>query len=296
MEFLQELNKKAAIVDDALDKFLPPDNAYPSIIHQAIRYSVFAGGKRLRPAMVMAAAEAVNGDGLKVLPAACALELIHTYSLVHDDLPAMDNDDFRRGKLTNHKVYGEAIAVLTGDALLTFAFQLLAGLSKDGLFPPEVVVRVIAEVAKDAGTNGLIGGQVVDTISANQEIDSKTLEYIHNHKTGSLYRASIRTGAILAGAPEAELSALTFYAEHLGLAFQITDDILDVVGDTVKIGKPVGSDQKNNKATYPSIWGLEEAREKAFYFAEQALNQISIFGSKAQFLRELVHFIINRDH
>ena len=296
MEFLQELKKKADLTDAALNQYLPPENSYPTLIHQTMRYSIFAGGKRLRPAMVLAAAEAVGGDTGKVMPAACALELIHTYSLVHDDLPAMDNDDFRRGKPTNHKVFGEAMAILAGDALLTMAFQLLAGLSDNGEFTPEAIVKVIAEISCAAGTAGLIGGQVVDITSANQEIDAETLKYIHRKKTGALFRAAIRSGAILSGANEDELAALTSYAEHFGLAFQITDDILDVVGDMSKIGKPVGSDEKNNKVTYPSLYGLDEAYRLANRSAEQALTALEPFGEKALFLKELVKFVVNRDY
>ena len=296
MDFLRELKKKADLTDTALDQYLPPENSYPALIHQAMRYSIFAGGKRLRPAMVLAATEAVGGDTGKVMPAACALELIHTYSLIHDDLPAMDNDDFRRGKPTNHKVFGEAMAILAGDALLTMAFQLLANLSGNGKVAPEAVVKVIAEISGAAGTAGLIGGQVVDIVSANQEIDAETLKYIHSKKTGALFCAAIRSGAILSGANESELAALTSYAEHFGLAFQITDDILDVVGDMKKTGKPVGSDEKNNKATYPSLYGLDEAYRLAKHSAEHALTALESFGEKALFLIELVKFVVSRDY
>jgi len=292
VDFKEELKKKAAVVEEALDRYLPPADAYPPLIHQAMRYSVTGGGKRLRPALVMAGAEAVGGNAVDVLPAACALELIHTYSLVHDDLPAMDNDDYRRGKLTNHKVYGEAVAVLVGDALLTLAFQLLA---ENKGSRPENVMRVIHEIAVGAGTFGLIGGQVVDTFSAGEEISEATLEYIHRHKTGALYRVSIRAGAILAGARETELASLTEYAEHLGLAFQIKDDILDIEGDEKKIGKPVGSDIKNKKATYPSLFGMEMSREKARLAAAHAQAALMPFGKEADFLRVLVQFVIDRD-
>jgi geranylgeranyl diphosphate synthase type II len=292
VNFKDELKRKAALVEDALERYLPPAGAYPPLIHQAMRYSVLAGGKRLRPALVMAGAEAVGGNPADVLPAACALELIHTYSLIHDDLPAMDNDDYRRGKPTNHKVYGEAMAILAGDALLTLAFQLLA----ENKSPrPEDVVRVVREVAVGAGTFGLIGGQVVDTFSEGEEINESTLEYIHRHKTGALYRAAVRAGAILAGAPDEQLAALTEYAEQLGLAFQIKDDILDIEGDEKKIGKPVGSDIKNKKATYPSLFGLDKSREKARLAADGALAALGMFGKEADFLRQLVQFVIERD-
>lgn len=291
MDFEEALTKRALVIDEALELYLPPADAYPPLIHQAMRYSVRGGGKRLRPVLVQAVAEVVGGQAEDVLPAACALEMIHCYSLIHDDLPAMDDDDFRRGKPTSHKVYGEAIAVLAGDALLTLAFSLLA---KAGSASPANVVKVISEIASAAGTFGMIGGQVVDTFSAGESITAGTLEYIHKHKTGALYRAAVRTGAILAGAEERKLAALTRYAEQLGLAFQIKDDILDVEGDAAVIGKPVGSDIKNKKVTYTSVFGLEQARFNAQQAAAAALAALKHFGDEADFLRQLVQFVINR--
>lgn len=296
MNFKEELAKQAKKVDAALDKYLPTTQSYPSIIHEAMRYSVFVGGKRLRPALVLASARAVGGSEETIMPAACALELMHTYSLVHDDLPAMDNDDLRRGKLTNHKVYGEAIAILVGDALLTLSFALLADLSKLGSISSDKTVRVIAEIASAAGTTGLIGGQVVDTISSADEINDETLEYIHTRKTGALYRAAVRVGAILSNATNEQLEKLTYYADNLGLAFQIVDDILDIHGDEKKLGKPVGSDARNHKATYPALYGLETARDSARQAANRALNAIATFGPEAEFLRELILFVINREY
>lgn len=292
MDFKEELKKKAALVDDALERFLPSPDAYPPLIHQAMRYSVLGGGKRLRPSLVIASAEVAGGTPGDVMPAACAVELIHAYSLIHDDLPAMDNDDFRRGKPANHKVYGEAMALLAGDALLTLAFKLLA---ECRAARPEDVVRVIHEVAAGAGTKGLIGGQVVDTFSTEEEIDAATLEYIHRHKTGALYRVSVRTGAILAGASAEALANLTEYAEYMGLAFQIKDDILDIEGDEKKLGKPVGSDVRNKKATYPALFGLEKSKEKARSAVESAKEALSPFGKEADFLRQLVEYVIKRD-
>ncbi len=292
MTFKEELIKKALLVEEALDRFLPQPDTYPPLIHQAMRYSVMGGGKRLRPALVMAAAETVGGCAAEVLPAACAIELIHVYSLVHDDLPAMDNDDYRRGKLTSHKVYGEAMALLVGDALLTLAFKLLSDCCGAG---PEAVVRVINEAAAGAGTLGLIGGQVVDTFSSGESTEESTLEYIHRHKTGAMYRVSLRTGAILAGAGEEDLACLTEYAEHMGLAFQIKDDILDIEGDEKKLGKPVGSDVRNKKATYPALFGLEQSKVKASLAADRATAVLSKFGREADFLRDLVKFVIERD-
>jgi len=293
-DFLRELKTRAATVERALERLVPREDAYPSVIHRAMRYSLFAGGKRLRPVLALAAAEAVGGDPEAIMPAACALELIHTYSLIHDDLPAMDDDDLRRGKPTSHRVFGEAVAILAGDALLTLAFELFARCG-DAL-PAERVTRVIAEVAQAIGTAGLIGGQVVDTLSSSDEIDEKTLEYIHRHKTGALFRVSVRTGAILSGADDGRMDALTAYAENLGLAFQITDDILDEEGDTNTLGKNTGSDRKNKKATYPALFGRGCAREKARCAAAAAVEALDAFGGEAAFLRALVEFVIQRDH
>ncbi|MCG9968527.1 polyprenyl synthetase family protein [Pelotomaculum terephthalicicum JT] len=293
MNFEETLEKYSSIVEEALEHHLPPSNAYPPLIHQAMRYSVMGGGKRLRPVMVIAVAEAVGGKAADVMPAACALEMIHAYSLIHDDLPAMDNDDYRRGKPANHKVYGDAVAILAGDALLTLAFSMLANVRAQNT---DDVVKVIDEIALAAGTFGMIGGQVVDTFSAGEDINERTLEYIHSHKTGALYRAAVRAGAILAGAEEEKLNSLTCYADNLGLAFQIIDDILDVEGDAAKIGKPVGSDVKNKKVTYPSLFGMEEARAKARQAAGRALSALDCFGEEADFLKMLVHYIIDRDY
>ena len=295
MDFKKELAGRAALINRELDRCLPPADTFPPIINEAVRYSIFAGGKRLRPGLVLAGAEAVGGDTEAILPAACAIELLHTYSLIHDDLPAMDNDDLRRGKPTCHKVYGEAMAILAGDALLTATFALLAELPQSGI-SHERVTRVMAEVAQAAGTNGLIGGQVVDLSAHENTINEELVEYIHTRKTGALIRASVRAGAILSGASDQQLHKLTTYAGNLGLAFQIVDDILDIVGDEQKIGKPVGSDQRNKKATYPALYGLEAAGKKARQAADNALAALQEFGAQAQFLRELVHFVINREY
>ncbi|TYO95620.1 polyprenyl synthetase family protein [Desulfallas thermosapovorans] len=296
MAFKEELAGYAAMVDKALDEYLPSASNYPSLIHEAMRYSVFAGGKRLRPALVLASARAVGGGYQFVLPAACAIELLHTYSLVHDDLPAMDNDDLRRGRPTSHKIYGEAMAVLVGDALLTLAFEILAGLSRSGSVDTGRILRVIHEVAVAAGTMGLIGGQVVDILSSDKLIDRQVLDYIHSRKTGALYKASVRAGAMLSGATPEQLDKLTLYAENLGLAFQIVDDILDIEGDEQKLGKPVGSDTKNQKATYPALYGLAAAKDMARQAAEHATGALASFGAEAGFLRGLVGFVLNREN
>lgn len=296
MSFKVELARQVSLIDQALNDYLPPAGDYPSVIHEAMRYSVFTGGKRLRSALVLASARAVGGEESTVLPAACAIELLHTYTLVHDDLPAMDNDDLRRGRPTNHKVYGEGIAILAGDALLALSFKLLADLDQTGPGGARGVLQIVAELAQAAGTNGLIGGQVVDIQSAGKTIDKTTLEYIHTHKTGALYRVSVRSGAILAGANSEQLDKLTVYAENLGLAFQIVDDILDIEGDEQKLGKPVGSDMDNDKATYPALYGLTAAKEMARRSAVQAISALDLFGAEADFLRELAYFVLQREY
>lgn len=250
-----------------------------------------AGGKRLRPILLMAAADAVGADGTRFLPAACALEMIHTYSLIHDDLPAMDDDDYRRGKLTNHMVYGDAVAILAGDALLTLAFTVILR-QKD--VSTEALLRVVDEISRAAGAEGMVGGQVLDLRAEGGHISMEELRRVHMGKTGALFHAALRSGAILADATEEQLAALTSYADHFGLAFQITDDILDVIGTSEEIGKPVGSDEKNHKSTYVSLTSLTEAQELARRTAEEAETALSIFGTEADFLRDLVAHLVNR--
>lgn len=296
--FEREISEKAKLVDKALNMLLPLQSDVPEQIHQAMRYSVFAGGKRLRPILVLASAEAVGGNADAVLPAACAMEMIHTYSLIHDDLPAMDNDDYRRGKLTNHKVFGEAMAVLAGDALLTLAFEVITDINSFTVskVPPELLIKVIQEVAVAAGSKGMIGGQAVDILSENRKVDKSVLKYIHIHKTGALFRASVRCGAILGGGTEQQICKLTEYAENLGLAFQITDDILDVEGESQKLGKAVGSDERQKKCTYPSIFGLEESKRFARETIERAVLCLNHFGHTADILRFIATRLINRDN
>lgn len=296
MDFLAELEKRSRMVNLALDEMIPAADTYPAIIHEAIRYSLFAGGKRLRPVLAMTTAELLDGNVEDIMPAACALELIHTYSLVHDDLPAMDNDDLRRGVPTCHRKFGEAMAILAGDALLTIAFELITRCPLTGKITPGRLLQVVAEVSAAAGTSGLVGGQVVDILSAADRVNKETLAYIHRNKTGAMYRASVRTGAILSGAGEEDLHRLTGYSDHLGMAFQITDDILDIVGDEKRMGKPAGSDIKNNKATYPALYGIYQAGAMAAREAGLALKSIECYGEKADFLRELVRFILKRSH
>ncbi|MGB4504437.1 MAG: polyprenyl synthetase family protein [Syntrophaceticus sp.] len=294
MNWKDALAYKAELINGALDLLLPPATTYPLRIHEAMRYSIFAGGKRLRGALLLAVAEIFGTEMDRVLPAAAALEMIHTYSLVHDDLPAMDNDDYRRGKLTCHKVYGEAVAILAGDALLTMAFGTLASLQRKG-FKSDVVLRVIQEIDQAVGSQGLIGGQVVDLESEGARVSKKTLEYIHNHKTGALFSAAVRSGALLAGAQDDELQDLSKYAMSFGLAFQITDDLLDITGDENLLGKKPGRDLAKQKATYPGILGVAQAREIAENQVKECQLSIARFGPRADFLRGAANYILARE-
>lgn len=283
--------KRQALVERALKEELDRTPVLDDTLHASMAYSLMAGGKRLRPVLLMAAADAVGADGTKFLPVACALEMIHTYSLIHDDLPAMDNDDLRRGKPTNHVVYGEGIAILAGDALLTLAFTVIL---RQKAVPAEALLRVVDEISRAAGAEGMVGGQVLDLEAENRQISMEELRRVHTGKTGALFRAALRSGAILAGASEEQLSALTAYADHFGLAFQITDDILDVIGNAEEIGKPVGSDEKNHKSTYVTLTSLEMAQELARRTVAEAEAALSAFGQEAAFLRELVAYLVNR--
>lgn len=294
MELKTYLRERTALVDAALDRWLPGTEMLPPRLHEAMRYSVFAGGKRLRPVLIIAACEAVGGDPRQVLHAACAMEMIHTYSLIHDDLPAMDDDDFRRGRPTNHKVYGEANAILAGDALLTEAFRLLADPEANRGIDPAVALRVIETIARCAGSQGMVGGQVVDMESEGKPIDFATLQYIHTRKTGALFLASIQAGAWLGGGGEDQVAALTRYGETAGLAFQIADDILDIVGDQAEIGKDVGSDQARGKATYPALLGLSEARRRAEELRDLAIAALEPLGTNAEPLRAIARYIVDR--
>ena len=283
--------KRRELVETALAEELAKTPVLDATLRASMEYSLMAGGKRLRPILLMAAADAVGADGTKFLSVACALEMIHTYSLIHDDLPAMDNDDYRRGKLTNHKVYDEGTAILAGDALLTLAFTVIL---RQQDVPAERLLRVVDETGRAAGAEGMVGGQMLDLEAENRRISVEELQRVHMGKTGALFRAALRSGAILAGASEQQLAALTAYADHFGLAFQITDDILDVVGTAEDIGKPVGSDEKNNKSTDVSLTALPEAQALARCTAEAAEEALSIFGAEADFLRGLVSYLVNR--
>ena len=293
MNLRQYLSERKAIIDESLDKLLPYDSEYPNIIHKSIRYSIFSGGKRIRPILVMASAETVGGSFQDVIPIACGVELIHTYSLIHDDLPALDNDNYRRGKLTNHKVFGEEIAILAGDALLTMAFEIIS--NEQNKVNSHKILQIINELARSCGTKGMIGGQVVDLESEGKQINISTLEYIHINKTAALINASIRAGAIYFDASEEQLNMLTKYAEKLGLLFQITDDLLDLEGDIKKIGKPVGSDIKNKKATYPRLCGIDKTYSIAHKLADEAKEIAGSFGEKGTFLTccQIIYLLVN---
>ena len=287
------LKERRALVDQALEAFLPPEDTPPPSVHRAMRYSVMAGGKRLRPILVIAGTEAVGGAPDTVMPTACALELIHTYSLIHDDLPAMDDDDYRRGRPTSHKVFGEAIAILAGDALLTLAFRLIADnapLVKD----PAVLRDVVAEVAGAAGTFGMVGGQVVDIESEGKRVTAETLEYIHTHKTAALIRASLRAGAMLGGGHPGAVEAITAAGDALGLAFQIVDDILDVEGNLAELGKSAGSDERKKKVTYPAHHGLDASRREARRLVEHAIAALDSLGPPAEPIKALGRFVLER--
>ncbi|MBQ2245708.1 MAG: polyprenyl synthetase family protein [Selenomonadales bacterium] len=283
---------KLPLIDEALQKAMTIEGEIAPTIFDSMRYSLFAGGKRLRPVLLLAAADAVGADGNKFLNVACGLEMIHTYSLIHDDLPAMDNDDYRRGKLTNHKVYGEGIAVLAGDSLLTYAFETM--LSQEGV-EPKTLLRVVKEIASAAGPEGMVGGQVIDMESEGKAVSLDTLQQMHRAKTGALFRAAVRAGAILGGASDEEVEALTVYAEKFGLAFQITDDILDVIGTAEAIGKPVGSDLKNNKSTYVTLHSVEIAQQMAKETVDDAIEALAMFGERGAVLKDLVEYLLKRE-
>lgn len=282
------------IVDKALEEYFPPFVGLEKKVVEAARYSLFAGGKRVRPILCIQAAAAVGGSYDMVLPVACAMEMIHTYSLIHDDLPAMDNDDFRRGVPTNHKVFGEAIAILAGDALLTEAFRLIADMQNDGRVPAEKILQAISIVARASGYRGMIGGQVIDMECENLEVDIATVEYMHIHKTGAILSACLELGALLGGGSPADVTSLTKYGQHFGLAFQITDDLLDVEGNANLMGKTPGSDIARDKKTYPALLGISKSRESAQMHVDEALKAVSSYDESAEPLRAIARYLLVR--
>ena len=302
MDLQAYLSKRLELVNSALEELLPAEDEFPSTLNRAVRYSVFAGGKRIRPVLVLGACEAVGGRVDDALNTACALECIHTYSLIHDDLPALDNDDLRRSRPTCHKAFNEAIAILAGDALLTTAFELITlGPLED---KPRIASSVVREVARGAGTYGMIGGQVLDLESEGADISLPLVQQIHSHKTGSLIAASVRAGAIIGMGmgedldlciDEDKLSALTRYGKAVGLAFQVFDDILDVEGESAALGKPTGGDERKKKATYPALVGLKGAKEMARELTRDARASLKDFGEEAEPLRAIASYIVERD-
>ncbi len=280
-----------ALVDTALERILPPENTQPSSIHHAMRYSVFAGGKRLRPVLCIESARMFTEDVAGAVEVGCALECIHTYSLIHDDLPALDNDDLRRGKPTCHKVFGEALAILAGDALLTLAFETLANAPVD----PARRVGLVAEIAAAAGTvNGMVGGQVADLEAEHKRANAADLEYIHRSKTAALIRSSVLAGAIAGGASDDEAARLGRFGENIGWAFQVVDDILDVEESSAALGKTAGKDQAQQKATYPGLFGLEKSHAIAQELEGKALGELAFYGERADHLRELARYLVTR--
>ncbi len=293
MDIKNYLKEKKELVDTFLKEYFPSPSS-PKILGESITYSLFAGGKRIRPILCLAAHEACGGDSEDILPFASAIELIHTYSLIHDDLPAMDNDDLRRGKPTNHKVFGEGIAILAGDGLLTEAFFMMANSLSNKNIKNTALIRAIKEIAFASGIHGMVGGQAQDLISEDSEPDKETLSFIHKHKTGALISGSLRAGAILANCTKPALNAITRYGENIGLAFQVIDDILDIEGSTEELGKTAGSDMRKKKMTYPVLYGIEQSRKKAEELIAEAIFAIKDFSDKAAPLREIARYFLER--
>lgn len=294
MEFKDVLKGKINYIETLLNEYMPKEEGYQQTVIQAMNYSLKAGGKRLRPILTLESCKIVGGKEEDAIPFAVAIEMIHTYSLIHDDLPALDNDDLRRGKPTNHKVFGEAMATLAGDALLNHAFEIMLSSSIDKK-DANKYLKAINEVAKHAGIYGMIGGQVVDVESENKIIDKDKLDFIHLNKTAAMIIGCMRAGAIIGGASEEELEKVTKYGKNIGLSFQIVDDILDITGDEAKLGKPIGSDIENSKSTYPSLLGLEKSRQIARQLIDEGKSSIDDLSSEIDFLNQLGDYIISRD-
>ncbi|MFH1117977.1 MAG: farnesyl diphosphate synthase [Pseudomonadota bacterium] len=296
MNLQEYLADSRRIVDKALDDLLPAEDNEPKLLHQAMRYSVFAGGKRLRPILAMAAAEIVSGDAACVMPLAVAVECVHTYSLIHDDLPSMDDDDLRRGKPTAHKVFGEAVAILAGDSLLTYAFEILASPASIRVFRPDRLLAVIGELAVAAGPAQLIGGQLLDIMSENRPVDAEIVERIITGKTAALIGASLACGARLAGGSEEEIRILGHYGKMLGTAFQMKDDLLDLEGDAARLGKAVNKDGVRGKATYPKLFGRNKTKEMMSELINSGLRVISTLGPRTAVLAEIGRYVVERVH
>lgn len=291
MMFEKELNRKIEAVNHSLSEYFTKEDNYQKKIYDAMEYSLFAGGKRIRPALTLGVA-GLFGEEQKAMPFACALEMIHTYSLIHDDLPCMDNDDLRRGKPTNHIVFGEAVAVLAGDGLLTRAFEVVL---KHSRLPAEITMRGLTILAEASGTEGMIGGQVIDMEAEGRSIDSDTLRAMHLHKTGALIVAAAKLGALAGGAQAQDVMRMEAYARNLGLAFQIKDDILDVEGNAERLGKKTGMDSENQKTTFVTLYGLEESKRLLTEHTDKAKSQLEGYGARSRFLTELADYLLLRD-
>lgn len=296
MDFKEKLNKKSREIEHYLDKYIVKKDNLQFKIYDAMNYSLFAGGKRIRPVLLLSCYEIFDRSYLKAMPFACALEMIHTYSLIHDDLPSMDNDDYRRGKLSNHKKYGDATAILAGDALLNKAFELSVDESLKLNLDNALVLKSLSIMSNASGTEGMIGGQIVDMFCEEKIVNQDTLRYMHKLKTGAIIKAAASIGAVLGNASEKEQESIEIYAENLGLAFQVRDDILDVIGSTNKLGKPIGSDKENKKATYVSLIGLEESKLLEEKLIKKAVASLSIFENRADFLIDLANYLLNREY
>ncbi len=292
MEFKTWLNSKIKITEKHLDIYLPLKDNRQKAIYESMRYSLFAGGKRIRPVLMMETFNMFNDNENSIMPFACAIEMIHTYSLIHDDLPAMDDDDFRRGKSTNHKVYGDALAILAGDGLLNKAFETVLNNISTIAIPAEKILKSLEILSNSSGTEGMIGGQVTDMFVEERNLEY--LEYMHKLKTGALIKAACEIGATAGGATEEEISKLSDYAHYLGLAFQVKDDILDFTADEEELGKPIGSDEKNDKLTYVTLLGLEKSQEILEDYTDKAVSSLEIFGERAERLREIAEYLLKR--
>lgn len=296
MEFKNKYQSFVNEVNNYLDQCISREDVPQKTVYSSMRYSVEAGGKRLRPVLALAVCELLGGDINSVMPFACAIEMIHTYSLIHDDLPSMDNDEYRRGKLTNHMVYGEAMAILAGDALLNLAFETMLKAAVSNAEELDRKVKAMSIIAKASGVEGMIGGQVIDLESEGKSISSDLLENMHKCKTGALIKAPVLASAVLCGAKEKEQEYLEVFSDKLGLAFQVKDDILDVEGNSEKLGKKVGSDEANQKSTFVSIYGIEKAKSMLDNLTRDAIGSLEYFGDKAEFLRELAHYLLVREN
>lgn len=293
MDFDVYLRTRRELIEEQLSSYFP-ESLFPETLVKSIRYSLLDSGKRIRPILMLAVADLFETPYERILPFACAVEMIHTYTLIHDDLPAMDDDDYRRGKLTNHKVFGEAIAILAGDALLTEAFRIMTEAALKNKFSPKKTLEALYEISSNCGIKGVVGGQVMDIVSENKKIDLPTLQYIHTHKTGALILAVVRMGAILSHASKKDIERLSEFGRCLGLAFQIKDDILDIEGSFEKLGKKPGVDTEKKKNTYPSVVGLKESKELLEQLTEKAYKALLPFDERAMYLRNFIFYLQNR--